>query len=191
MASTLLRAHSPVNWSIQQVSTGGLNFPAARLQAQIYLGARPARRHGPRDLCWLDTGAPLSVVPFHVHHRRLNRQGIPAAAITWAGQPCDLGRIDIWLSTDHRPYFRGPFSLLAKFPRSDPPVDLIPVLLGLEFFLAHQAEFHMLLPPHQGMIAGLRLVDFLLRTPTPARRAVTTAKPPETEAYVTPFNYIL
>ncbi|MFI5459884.1 MAG: hypothetical protein ACHRXM_31065 [Isosphaerales bacterium] len=71
---------------------------------------------------------------------------------TWAGQSCDLGRIDAWMATSQSPYLRGPYSLLAKFPRSDPPGALVPVLLGLEFFLAHQAEFQLLLPPQDGRI---------------------------------------
>ena len=50
------------------------------------------------------------------------------------------------------PYLRGPLSLLAKFARSDPPGPPVPVLLGLEFFLTHQAEFTLLLPPQHGII---------------------------------------
>jgi len=63
-----------------------------------------------------------------------------------------VGHVDVWLGTQHAPFVRGPFSLLAKFPQSDPPVDLMPVLLGLEFFLAHSAEFELLVPPQQGSI---------------------------------------
>jgi hypothetical protein len=44
-------------------------------------------------------------------------------------------------------------SLLAKFPRGDPPGDPVPVSLGLEFFLSHKAEFNMLLPPRNGVIS--------------------------------------
>jgi hypothetical protein len=101
----------------------------------------------------LDTGAPLSVVPFHVHNQRLTWQLIPGISVTWAAQPCDLGRIDVWFTTDQRPSLRGPYTLLAKFARSDPPGDLMPVLLGLEFFLTHQAEFSMFLPPHHSVIS--------------------------------------
>jgi hypothetical protein len=103
-------------------------------------------------LRWLDTSAPVSVVSFHVHHQRLAWQPIPGIKTTWAGQACDAGRVDMWLATSQSPYLRGPFSLLAKFPQSDPPGDLVPVLLGLEFFLAHQAEFQLFLPPQDGSI---------------------------------------
>jgi len=50
------------------------------------------------------------------------------------------------------PYLRGPMSLLAKFARNDPPGLLVPVLLGLEFFLAHRADFQLFLPPRDGRI---------------------------------------
>ena len=154
MASPPAPTTTPVDWSILQVSVSNLTIPVARLKVPLHLGAPPPGPASPRDLCWLDTGAPLSVVPFHVHHQRLTWQAIPGISITWAGQPCDLGRIDAWLTTEQPPYLRGSFSLLAKFPRSDPPGDLMPVLLGLEFFLSHQAEFTMRLPPQHGVISS-------------------------------------
>ena len=146
------RTTCPVEWSIQQITVGSISISAARLKVPIFLGNRPPSPSSPRDLCWLDTGAPLSIVPFHVHYGRLKWQPIPRATISWAGQPCDLGHVDVWLTTQQPPYLQGPFSLLAKFPRSDPPGDLMPVLLGLEFFLAHQVEFELLLPPQHGLL---------------------------------------
>jgi len=92
------------------------------------------------------------VVPFHVHHQRLAWQPIPGIRTTWAGQSCDLGYIDVWLQTEQPPYLRGPFALLAKFPHTDPPGDLVPVSLGLEFFLTHQAECTLLPPPQRSTI---------------------------------------
>jgi hypothetical protein len=143
---------TPIRWSIQTISFPGISFPVARLSFQFY-GATilPSRRVTSVD-CWLDTGAPLSVVPYHVHNQRLSWKLIPGIHATWSGQPCDLGRVDIWLPTDRSPYIRGPLSLLAKFARRDPPGNPMPVLLGLEFFLTHQAEFHMLLPPQTGIL---------------------------------------
>jgi hypothetical protein len=152
MASSPALSSSPVDWSVQLVTVAGLTFPVGRLIVPLYLGSPPPGPESPRDLCWLDTGAPVSVVPFHVHHQRLTWQAIPGVRTTWAGQPCDLGRVDVWLSTHQAPYLRGPWSLLAKFPHRDPPGDLMPILLGLEFFLTHRAVFEMLLPPHQGLI---------------------------------------
>lgn len=152
MASPLAPITSAVDWSILHVSVGPWTFPVARLKVPLYLGTRPPGPQSPRDLCWLDTGAPLSVVPFHVHHQRLAWQPMAGIRTTWAGQPCDMGRIDVWLATEQPPYLRGPLVLLAKFPHSDPPGDLVPVLLGLEFFLTHQAEFTLLPPPQHGVI---------------------------------------
>jgi hypothetical protein len=152
MASPFASATSRVDWSILQVSLSLLTLPIARLKVPLYFGTAPPGPQSPRDLCWLDTGAPISIVPFHVHHQRLAWQPIPGITTTWAGQPCDLGRVDVWLSTEQLPYLRGPFALLAKFPRSDPPGDLVPVLLGLEFFLTHQAELTLLPPPQRGAI---------------------------------------
>lgn len=152
MASPSLSDSTAVDWSILHVSVGGVTFPVARLEVPIFLGPPPASPRSPRDLCWLDTGAPISVVPFHVHHQRLVWKALPGVQSTWAGQRCDVGRIDAWLPTNLSPFVRGPFSMLAKFPKSDPPGDLVPVLLGLEFFLAHQFEFQMHLPPQQPLI---------------------------------------
>lgn len=50
------------------------------------------------------------------------------------------------------PSLRGPFTLLAKFPHRDPPGAPVPVLLGLEFFLAHQAAFNLGSPPQQEIL---------------------------------------
>jgi hypothetical protein len=152
MASSSAAANCPIIWSISQASVGGVAFPIARLRVPLYLGTPPPSPQSPRDPCWLDTGAPLSVVPFYVHRQRLIWQPIAGVTTTWAGQTCDLGRINVWLATSRPPHLRGPFPLLAKFPRSDPPGALIPVLLGLEFLLAHGAELQLPLPPQDGSI---------------------------------------
>jgi hypothetical protein len=141
-----------VEWVIQPVSLSAISFPVARLVVQLYFGTEPPGPENTQEPCWLDTGAPLSVVPFHFHHQRLVWRPISGVRTSWAGQPCDLGRIDFWLATDQPPYLRGPISLLAKFAQSVPPGPPIPVLLGLEFFLTHQAEFQLLLPPWDGSI---------------------------------------
>src|SRR5262249_44914371 len=101
--------------------------------------------------CWLDTGAPLSVIPYRVHHNRL-AWGPAGARASWLGQPCDLGHINVWLPTDQPPYLRGPVSMLAKFAPSDPPGDPVPVLLGLEFISAQQAAASLLTPPQPSTI---------------------------------------
>lgn len=152
MASPVIPTTSAVDWSIQHVLLGAGTVPVARLKVPLFLGTPPPGPQSPRDLCWLDTGAPLSVVPFHVHHQRLAWQPLAGVRTTWVGQPCDLGHIDAWLATEQPPYLRGPLRLLAKFPRRDPPGDLVPVLLGLEFFLNHSAELALLPPPQRSII---------------------------------------
>lgn len=117
---------STIAWSIQTIALGNLNLPIARLSFQLYCRATlPGRRVTSVD-CWLDTGAPLTVIPFHVHNQRLLWQPLPGLTTTWAGQRCHLGRVDIWLSTQQPPNVRGPLSLLAKFAQSDPPGPLSP-----------------------------------------------------------------
>jgi hypothetical protein len=91
------------------------------------------------------------VVPFHINRQGLVWQRLGVRA-TWSGQPCELGRIDVWLPTQQLPNIRGPLSLLAKFAQSDPPGDPVPILLGLEFLLTYQTEFHLLCPPRQGTL---------------------------------------
>jgi hypothetical protein len=152
MASPRASITSVVDWSFLNVSISNWTLPVARLEGPLYLGTLPPGPQSQRDLCWLDTGAPLSVVPFHVHHQCLAWKLIPGIRTTWAGQPCALGHIDAWLATEQPPYLRGPIPLWAKFPHSDPPGDLAPVLLGLEFFLTHQVELTLLLPPQHGVI---------------------------------------
>jgi len=152
MAVPPARARTPVEWLIRPISVRAISFSVARLVVPLYFGTDPPGPETATEACWLDTGAPLSVVPFNVHNHRLLWQPIPGVQTSWSGQPCDLGRVDFWLATDQPPYLRGPMSLLAKFARSDPPGPVIPVLLGLEFFLAHRAEFELFLPPQDGSI---------------------------------------
>jgi len=152
MTPSAARDTSTVEWVIQPVGVSGLAMAVARLKARLYLAPASTGLPSILEPAWLDTGAPLSVIPFHIQRKGLHWQRIPGIQVTWSGQRCDLGRIDVWLPTDHPPHLRGPFSLLAKFPRSDPPGDPIPVLLGLDFFLTHQAEFNLLPPPQQGTI---------------------------------------
>ena len=146
------QATSSVGWAIQPVSVGGTTFGVARLEVRLYLAPTSTGQPNLLQLAWLDTGAPLSVIPFHVQQTGLHWQPIPGVRTSWSGQRCNLGRIDIWLPTDQPPHLHGPFSLLAKFPQTDPPGDPVPILLGLDFFLTHQAEFQLLLPPQDGRI---------------------------------------
>jgi hypothetical protein len=152
MAASPPSTSTAVAWSIQAIAVGGLRFPADRLSFQLYgRTVLPGRRVTSVD-CWLDTGAPLTVIPFHVQNQRLDWQPLPGLLTSWAGQRCDLGQVDIGLPTQQPSYVRGPLSLMAKFAQSDPPGPPVPVLLGLEFLLAHQAELHLLPPPRHGSL---------------------------------------
>ena len=141
-----------VPWAIRTVALGPLTLPIARLRFRLYARTNQPGGQLTDVNCWVDTGAPLSVVPYQVHFNRLLWQPVPGAATSWLSQPCQMGYLDIWLPTDQPPYLRGPLPLLAKFAHSDPPGPRIPVLLGLEFFLAHQAEFNLQPPPRDGRI---------------------------------------
>jgi hypothetical protein len=145
---------TPIEWVIRPVTRGGITFPVARLRVRLFFRSRLPGSPVVREQCWLDTGAPLCVIPLGVQQRDgLVWQALPGGQTTWVGQPCDLGRIDYWLPTHQPPYVRGPLSMLAKFARSDPPGNQIPVLLGLEFLLALQAATLIVPPPQQGTMS--------------------------------------
>lgn len=140
MAAPLAGTTTPIQWIIQLVSGGALTIPSARLEVELFVRTILTGRQVVSEQAWLDTGAPLSVIPFHVHHGRLDWKPVSGIKLTWAGQACDLGTIDIWLPTEQSPAPRGPFLLRAKFPHSDPPGNPVPILLGLEFLLSQQMK---------------------------------------------------
>jgi hypothetical protein len=152
MASFSARATTAIYWSIQPLVVAGQQLDVARLRVKLHLRAQLAGQQTLPEWAWLDTGAPFSVIPFYLHHQRLVWQPLAGVQVTWAGQPCDLGTLDIWLPTRQRGRPRGPFPILAKFARSDPPGDPLPLLMGLEFFLTHQAHFDVWPPPTGGTI---------------------------------------
>jgi hypothetical protein len=138
-------------WDVRLVTLGSLTLSIARLRTTLFFPRTAnAGGHLGTELCWVDTGAPLSVVPLRVH-QRLMWQALGVQA-TWLGQPCDLGRIEVWFPGAPGSPARGPFPMIAKFARTDPPGDPVPVLLGLEFILTHQANLQLPPPPQQGQI---------------------------------------
>ena|SRR5437660_947885 len=153
MAPSSFSIHTPVDWVIHQGRKGSLTFPIARLRVQVLLRTGLLAQPFRPEWCWLDTGAPLSVIPFHVHSQGLPWQCFPASSTIWAGQPCDLGQIEIWLTVPNQATTYGPVSLLAKFARSDPPGPRVPVLLGLQFLLAYQAALSLLPPAQQSLLS--------------------------------------
>jgi hypothetical protein len=144
---------TPVQWFVQSVSVGSLTVLSARLEIDLFLRTALPGLQIVAEIGWVDTGAPLSVIPFHIHNGRLDWRPIPGVQLTWLGQSCDLGTIDIWLPTQETSALRGPLTLLAKFPRSDPPGSPVPILLGLEFFLSNQAGMNLLPPPQKSEIS--------------------------------------
>jgi len=141
----------PIDWSVQTVTVGGITLPVARLLVSPCFPLIGSGHISLPELCWLDAGAPISVIPFHIHHQRLFWQALGIQA-TWFGRICDLGRIETWFSAGPGLPMAGPFGMFAKFPQSDPAGDPLPILMGLEFFLAHQAHLTIPPPPGKGSI---------------------------------------
>lgn len=131
---------------------GSLAVPIARLRVQVFFPTSLPGQPLISQWCWLDTGAPLSVIPFSVHAQGFAWQSAAGVRTTWAGQASQIGHIEIWLPMLSSATLQGPYSLLAKFPQSDPPGNPVPILLGLEFLLAHQAALSLFPPPQQGAI---------------------------------------
>jgi hypothetical protein len=137
---------------LQTVRISGLAVPIARLRTAMYLPTTSQGQPTVREWCWFDSGAPISVIPYHVHSQGLAWRPLRGVQTTWADQPSAMGHIDIWLPTCEST-LRGPISMPAKFPQSDPPGDRVPILLGLEFLLAHDASLVLWPPPQRGSIS--------------------------------------
>lgn len=103
--------------------------------------ARFPTERGPTILrrCVVDTGAPLSIVPYEIWQARnlkwasvsasLHGSG-GAAALTWQGVPCALGEMRVELA--------GPRVFVAKFGlQRTPPCD---VILGMNFLVDNDLE---------------------------------------------------
>ncbi len=141
-----------VEWDVQTVSLGGVAVPIARLQIELILPTTGQPTPFIAQTAWLDTGAPLSLLPYRIQQRGLLWQPLTGIQTTWNGFPCDVGRIDVWLTDLVTSSRQGPFAMLAKFLYAEPPGSPPPFLMGLEFFLAHQASFALDPPPGQGAI---------------------------------------
>ena len=85
MASSSARAISRVSWVIQPVAVGGLTLTLARLQVHLYLAMASTGPPSVLQPAWLGTGAPLSVIPYHVHQQGLRWQPIPGVQATRSG----------------------------------------------------------------------------------------------------------
>jgi hypothetical protein len=139
-----------VRWSVSTHSAAGISIPVGRIHVALFFPSLiPAQRFVLED-AWVDTGAPLTVIPHHIHHRRIAWKDLGAQTY-WGQQVCDLGEIELWLH-DRQGGLQGPFTLIAKFARSDPPGDPVPVLLGLQCLIAIPATLWLPPPPRDGEI---------------------------------------
>src|SRR3954462_9654611 len=80
-------------------AAAGVWIPVVRLWVGLWFnrqGGTPMPRR-----CLLDTGAPLSIIPFEIHQKdQFAWQPLPGpwprGFTTWMGVPCTVGRIDAW-----------------------------------------------------------------------------------------------
>jgi hypothetical protein len=119
-------------------SDRGVTFTAYRPYVVVRFANPPLQPH-----CFLDTGAPFSVVPHSIARqvpwsslgRSLTDRGRPVA-LDWQGLPCEMGEAAIHLGP---PAGSVPqhFKLIGKFvlaPHPDPVADS-QLLLGMNFLL--------------------------------------------------------
>jgi len=123
----------------------GHSLSALRLKVNLLFSRRTGSRRPVQ--CLLDTGAPLSVVPYPVHQGyALAWQPVvgpwPLGFTHWYGVPCTVGIVEAWVSVPQAPFFRGPLAFVAKFVQGIPAQmsPALPVLLGLNFLADHGAE---------------------------------------------------
>ena len=133
--------HAEIAVAESTVVIGGYTVTSRRLWLRIGFerpsGVPMLRR------CLVDTGAPLSIIPYSIHHthrfvwQRVNDPAIAPGVTSWNGVPADLGIISVWIPIQQGGV-SGPFDMLAKFPRRPTGAELKrrdrpPVLVGLDF----------------------------------------------------------
>jgi hypothetical protein len=146
----------------QNAQAGHLNI--VRLWTDIFFSCQPPLSPHPLE-CLLDTGAPLSVIPYDVWHLQglawdpVHRKNPSAPSgirdERFQSIPCDLGRIDVWLPHDGNGLdLQGPYRMHAKFARfADPSLPY--TIVGMDFFSRHAAELQFRCPCVQFAAAGL------------------------------------
>src|SRR5260370_11318458 len=110
---------------IDYVSDLGISLRAHRIYAQTVYMSASQRRVAYRSI--VDTGAPLSIVPYSLWHSRgisrrthgsmLVRQGTRSVPETleWQGISCELCSTSVFLRDVSSNLEAGPFLLVAKF----------------------------------------------------------------------------
>jgi hypothetical protein len=141
-----------VEWFVRTLILGGSQVPIARLQVELFFPLTGASIPFVDHIAWVDTCAPLGLIPYRIHQAGVPWRPLPGVQTTWNGHPCDVGSVDVWLIDVMTSSRQGPFPMLAKFLRSEPPGSPPPLLMGLEFFLAHHASFTLDPPPGKGAI---------------------------------------
>jgi hypothetical protein len=125
-------------------TASGIAIPALRLWVELGF----TRQSSPPLLrkCLLDSGAPLSVIPYAIHHTHsFSWKPLPGAWPTgfssWLGVPCLVGLIEAWAPIADAPFLNGPWTFIAKFAQANPPnmPANLPILLGLNFLADHKA----------------------------------------------------
>jgi len=141
-----------LQWKAKSILLSGTPISVARIEVELFLQTLATNSQPTRWIAWLDTAAPLSIVPF-----RIRSQGLVwhpfGVQTTWLGKPCDVGSLDVWFADRQSKALCGPYSMVAKFPRSDPSGAPSPLLIGLEFVLAHHGGFHMPVYPLDGELS--------------------------------------
>ena len=138
----------PIERTAKTAVIGGCSMTASRLWVAVEFSKRDGGSVM-RD-CLLDSGAPMSVVPFSFQQtydldwQIVSDPSLPRAH--WFDVECDIGQIDVWLP-DNTGSMAGPFTLVAKFPRATPralrgPHMHVPILLGLNFITDVHGEVH-------------------------------------------------
>jgi hypothetical protein len=123
------------NYSTDRGDALLLHRPIITAQFPTHAGPLPRR-------CIIDTGAPLSIVPYDVWHiRKLNWSAVSKSlsgrggrnVLMWQGVPCQLGEMQIDLA--------GPRVLVAKFALQ--PTQPFDVILGMNFLADNGLELYL------------------------------------------------
>src|SRR3954447_18703680 len=104
-----------VEWAVQTVSLGGVAVPIARLRVELILATTGQPVPFLAQTAWLDTGAPLALLPYRIQQLGLLWQPLAGLQTTWNGLPCDVGRVNVWFTDLGTSSRQGPFAVLAKF----------------------------------------------------------------------------
>ena len=153
MISPSTRATTPVKWSIRPVSLCAITFPVARLVVPLFFGTEPP---DPATAPESPAGWTQALRSPWFHFTSITSASCLATDPRRADElvrPTVRSGSHRFLARDRPAALSSRSHVVARqVPRSNPPGDPVPVLLGLEFFLAHQAELQLPLPPSDGSI---------------------------------------